>query len=85
MGTELEQIGDEEETAGTRGREASFEKISHVLLDAVPGHDMGARLACPIEDFSLLGGEKARRERHTGHPFFWPSRSRQAPGRLGGH
>jgi len=55
-GAQLQQGGNEEKATRAGGRESAFEQGHDVMLDVVPGDDVGMGLAGAVEDFALLLG-----------------------------
>lgn len=70
MGSQLEEVGNEKETTGAGGGESAFEQGAYVMFDVVTGNNEFARFAGAIEDFDLLLGQQARRERFQCQRFF---------------
>lgn len=70
MGSQLEEVGDEKETTGAGGGKSAFEQGAYVMFDVMTGNHKFARFAGAIEDFGLLPGQQARRERFQRQRFF---------------
>ncbi len=70
MAAELEEVGNEEKTAGAGGGQPAFEQGGHVVLDVVASDNEFARFAGAVEDFDLLFGQEPRRERLLCQRFF---------------
>lgn len=56
MAAQLQEVGDEEETAGAGGGQPAFEQGRDVMLDAVAGDNDFARFAGAVEGLDLLFG-----------------------------
>jgi hypothetical protein len=54
----LQQVGHQEKTTSTGGRQPTPEQGDDIMLDAVTGNDVWAGLAGTIEDFTLLLSQK---------------------------
>ena len=59
MGTELEEIGEEEEPTGAGRGQPTLEQSRDVMLDAVAGDDAWVWLAGAVKDFDLLFGKES--------------------------
>jgi hypothetical protein len=70
VAAQLEEIGDEKETAGAGGGQPTFEQSAYVVFDLVTSDNEFAWFAGAVEDFDLLLGQQARRERLLCQRFF---------------